>query len=85
MGYTIVIGRDPAGAQIILRERDEKHVSGRHAEISLRDGKAFVRDLGSRNGTRLNYRPVLDEEPLVVGDKLEVGSNVTVLEVVRFG
>ena len=69
----------------MLREKDEKHVSGRHAEIALREGKAFVRDLGSRNGCRLNYQPLTDEQPLAVGDRLELGSNETVLVVERIG
>lgn len=84
-GYTIIIGRDPGAAQICLRGGDEKHVSGRHVEVSLRDGKAFVRDLGSRNGTRLNYQQLTDEQPLEVGDLLQLGSSDTTLTVVRLG
>ena len=79
-GYTIVLGRDPAGAQVLIRTDEEKHVSGRHAEIQFRtDGVAVVRDLGSRNGTWVNDRPVKDELPLRKGDRLVLGLADTTL------
>ncbi|MEK6768093.1 MAG: FHA domain-containing protein, partial [Gemmatimonadota bacterium] len=54
-GYTVVLGRDPEAAQIVVRSDDQKHVSGRHAEIQFRsDGRVVLRDLGSRNGTYVN-------------------------------
>ncbi len=81
-GYTIVIGRDPAAAQIVIRADDEKHVSGRHTEIQFRsDGRIVVRDLGSRNGTWLNDRPLKGEAPLSVGDRLLLGNAPTELVV----
>lgn len=81
-GYSIVIGRDPAAAQLVIRAEDEKHVSGRHTEIQFHsDGTAVVRDLGSRNGTWLNDRPVKGETPLRVGDRLLLGNAKTVLVV----
>ncbi|MGA2382550.1 MAG: FHA domain-containing protein [Gemmatimonadales bacterium] len=81
-GYTIVIGRDPASAQILIRADDEKHVSGRHTEIQFySDGRVVVRDLGSRNGTWLNDRPLKDDAPLNVGDRLLLGNAPTELVV----
>ena len=81
-GYSIVIGRDPEAAQIVLRADDERHVSGRHVEIAVRsDGRVVVRDLGSRNGTWLNDKPLKSEAPLKVGDKLVLGNAPTVLVV----
>jgi len=81
-GYTIVIGRDPAAAQILIRADDEKHVSGRHTEIQFySDGRIVVRDLGSRNGTWLNDRPLKGEAPLNVGDRLLLGNAPTELVV----
>lgn len=79
-GYTIVLGRDPGGAQIVFRGDDEKHVSGRHAEIQFRtDGVAVIRDLGSSNGTWLNDRPVKSELPIKRGDRLVLGAAGTTL------
>jgi len=81
-GYTIVIGRDPAAAQIVIRSEEEKHVSGRHTEIQFRsDGSVVVRDLGSKNGTWLNDRPLKDDAPLRIGDRLLLGNAPTVLVV----
>jgi pSer/pThr/pTyr-binding forkhead associated (FHA) protein len=81
-GYTIVIGRDPALSQIVLRAEDEKHVSGRHTEIQFHaDGSVVVRDLGSRNGTWLNDHPLKGDAPLKAGDRLLLGNAPTVLVV----
>ena len=49
-------------------------VSGRHAEIFTRNGKLFVRDLGSTNGTFLNGERVTDEAPLTSGAWLQFAS-----------
>jgi pSer/pThr/pTyr-binding forkhead associated (FHA) protein len=62
---TVIIGRDITGAAFPLlgesvtlgRERgeinfpDDGYVSGLHARVSLRDGRVFLADLGSSNGT----------------------------------
>jgi pSer/pThr/pTyr-binding forkhead associated (FHA) protein len=81
-GYTVTIGRDPAAAQIVIRADEEKHVSGRHAEIQFRaDGTVVVRDLESRNGTWLNDKRLKGEIPLKVGDRLLLGNAPTVLVV----
>jgi ABC transport system ATP-binding/permease protein len=81
-GRSIVIGRDPSATQILIRSDDERHVSGRHAEVRfLDDGRVVVRDLGSTNGTWLNDIPVRAEAPLAVGDKLVLGNAPTVLVV----
>ncbi len=79
-GYTIIIGRDPKAAQVVIRSDEEKHVSGRHAEIQFHsDGAIVVRDLGSRNGTWVNDRRVIGDVPLQKGDKLLLGNAPTVL------
>ena len=79
-GYTLVIGRDPAAAQVVIRADDERHVSGRHAEIQFRtDGAVVVRDLESRNGTWLNDKRIKGDAPLKTGDRLLLGNAPTVL------
>ncbi len=85
-GYTIVLGRDPAAAQILVRSDTEKHVSGAHAEIQFRsDGSVKLRDLGSRNGTWLNNAPVESEVPIHAGDLLVLGAAATTLVALRLG
>ncbi len=81
-GYTIVIGRNPEESQVLIRTDEEKHVSGRHAEIVFQAGKSpIVRDLESSNGTWLNDRRLRSDMPLAVGDKLVLGAAATTLVV----
>src|SRR6266567_560343 len=47
-------------------------VSGRHSELSFRDGDWWVRDLGSKNGTWVNGTKC-DEQRVVPNDVLAIG------------
>ncbi len=49
-------------------------VSRRHCELFDSDGKLIVRDLGSSNGTFVNGKRVMGQQPLKVGDELTVGA-----------
>ena len=51
---------------------DDVTVSRRHAEFQRRDGKFFVRDVGSLNGTYVNRQRV-EESELANGDELQIG------------
>jgi DNA-binding NtrC family response regulator len=54
----------------------DPRMSRRHAEIG-RDGERWViRDLGSRNSTRVNGRPVTDVQPLTSGDLIRLGDTL---------
>ena len=48
-------------------------VSKEHAELTLDSGRWFIRDLGSRNGTRVNGKEATSPLPLAAGDQLEIG------------
>ena len=48
-------------------------VSKEHAEISRQGDRWFLRDLGSRNGTRVNGVEARAALPIVAGDRVEVG------------
>jgi CheY-like chemotaxis protein len=48
-------------------------VSRRHCGFFLREGRVWVEDLGSLNGTHLNRVPVEEARPLHGGDQLGVG------------
>ncbi len=64
-----VVGRDP---DCDLPFKDQS-ISRRHAELDFEDGPLRVRDLGSRNGLRVNGVP-RSEAVLEHGDTLEIGS-----------
>ncbi|UCC31724.1 MAG: FHA domain-containing protein [Phycisphaerales bacterium] len=55
-------------------------VSRHHAEISLEEDGAVLKDLGASNGTYLNNRRV-DEEDLEPGDQIMVGPVVFTVQI----
>ncbi len=84
---TVIIGRDVTGAAFPLlgesvtlgRERgeinfpDDGYVSGLHARVTLRDGRVFLADLGSSNGTFIKVngeRPVGHDSYVLLGQQL---------------
>jgi predicted component of type VI protein secretion system len=64
-----VIGRDP---QCHLRPASAL-ISKRHCALLVRDGKVFLRDFDSTNGTFLNDGPVKGEVEVNHDDRLKVG------------
>lgn len=60
------------------------HLSRRHARIFMEEGGLYVADLGSRNGTRLNDKPV-EFRPvrLLPGDRLSFASQLDYEVVIR--
>jgi len=84
---TVIIGRDITGAAFPLlgdsctlgRERgdinfpDDGYVSGLHARVALREGRVFLADLGSSNGTFIKVngeRAVGHESYVLLGQQL---------------
>jgi pSer/pThr/pTyr-binding forkhead associated (FHA) protein len=59
-------------------------VSRQHTEIFEKDGKLFVKDLGSLNGTFLNNKRLVAEQPLEPNQLLTLG-NVTFRAVYEIG
>jgi pSer/pThr/pTyr-binding forkhead associated (FHA) protein len=64
------IGRDPGLAVSLPYETS---VSRHHARITVRGACAFLDDLGSTNGTRINGDPLFSERELAEGDVISVG------------
>src|SRR3954453_21117558 len=64
-----LVGRDP---QCHLRPASAL-ISKRHCALIQRDGKAFVRDFGSTNGTYVNDERVEGERELKNEDRLKIG------------
>jgi pSer/pThr/pTyr-binding forkhead associated (FHA) protein len=67
--FPFLIGRDPACQ---LRPGSGL-VSGRHCALLVREGRLFVRDLNSTNGTLLDGVALRDERQLKGGERIEVG------------
>ena len=59
---------------------EDTYVSQMHARVFAADGRLYVEDLGSTNGTYLNRSKVTGRLLLAAGDQIQVGS--TVLEFV---
>src|SRR5262245_2375103 len=64
-----LVGRDP---QCHLRPASPL-ISKRHCALIQRDGKVFVRDFGSTNGTYVNDERVEGERELRNDDQLKIG------------
>jgi len=78
----LTIGRDfpeHCGAEI----EEFSNVSRRHAQIRHRDGRLFVEDQASTNGTTVNGRPIAPYQPqqVVDGDVIGFGSRLRVVVV----
>ena len=63
-----VIGREGPGVNIAMV--NDQSVSGRHAQVRREDGKFFLEDLKSRNGTYIN---LLGPHELKSGDVVQAG------------
>lgn len=75
----ITIGRDDNVAQACIPL--DRYISRKHAQLSVDDGRIVLRDLKSRNGTRLGGKSVENDADLEVGTPFVVGR--TVLRVTR--
>jgi pSer/pThr/pTyr-binding forkhead associated (FHA) protein len=73
----VTVGR-ASGCQVALTDPT---VSQLHARVFRRDGKLYVEDLGSSNGTFVNRKKVSAAVAIRRGDRLAVGG--TVLEVTK--
>lgn len=67
-----VFGRDDGDVRL-----DDPSVSSRHFQLDVVGNEFFVRDLNSRNGTRLNGHDVRYSE-LLPGDELQVGESILI-------
>jgi FHA domain len=76
----LVVGRHPALCDRVI---DDPSVSRRHMRIGMAEGKPYVEDLNSLNGTLLDGEevPQFQPVPLTAGQELTLGR--VVLEVRR--
>ncbi len=78
VGSEVILGRGP-DCHITI---EDPLISRRHACISVREDRAFVSDLGSRNGVRVNGRPIAGEVELGDGDRVRLGTQELLLSAV---
>jgi pSer/pThr/pTyr-binding forkhead associated (FHA) protein len=71
------VGRAPGCAIVLAGD----YVSAHHARLFERDGRVWVEDLGSTNGTLLNGRRVRRPAAMRAGDRLRIGDVVLGLRV----
>lgn len=69
---TTNLGREPFN-DIVLNLPE---LSRRHARIIMREGRHFLEDLNSTNGTTLNGRRVTETEALQDGDEIDLAESV---------
>ncbi|HET7293560.1 MAG TPA: FHA domain-containing protein [Vicinamibacteria bacterium] len=67
----VVLGRDPAGADVVFGPAD-RHVSRRHASITVAERVLTLRDLDSSTGTFIDGEDIVEAE-LHDGDVIELG------------
>lgn len=77
--FPLTLGRE-AGSSVVLRDSG---ISRAHAEIHCRDGRFWLRDLGSKNGTRLAGLRLDGEVPLDGEGALEIGDRCALRFAVR--
>ncbi len=75
-GDRVTIGRGPENTIQVI----DRRTSRAHASLARTEGGWRVRDLGSRNGTLINDRPIRGEELIRSGDRLLIGETLFVLE-----
>ncbi len=72
----ISIGRGPDNIIQVI----DSHMSRNHSLVIYNEGYWFARDLGSKNGTLVNNKPIPRDHKLEHGDKLMIGETVFVFE-----
>jgi len=67
----LTVGRRES-CDIVLRFAN---VSGKHCELAVEDGYWFVKDLGSRNGTKVNGLRITKRKRLDPGDSITIAKH----------
>lgn len=60
---------------------DDRYASSLHARVFSREGRFYVEDMNSTNGTLLNGASLSGEAELIDGDTVQIGDTVFRLEV----
>lgn len=68
----VLVGRSPECTLVL----SDDYASSRHARLFPQDGRWWVEDLGSTNGTQVGDAQVSEPTPLDVGSRVQVGRSV---------
>ena len=63
------LGRSASNAIVV----DDEYASALHATIVLEDGRWWIEDRESRNGTQLNDQSIVQRTALADGDEISIG------------
>lgn len=92
--YCLLVVEGPdSGARFLLPDREpqligrsteavplhDESVSRRHAELTPDEGRWWIRDLESSNGTWVNDHAIEDRTPLAPGDRIRCGDTILIL------
>lgn len=69
----VKIGRDPLECHIVFDQGEWPMVSRRHAEFRQREGRFLLVDTGSRFGTYIGGKRIIDPSEVRVGDRVQFG------------
>jgi serine phosphatase RsbU (regulator of sigma subunit) len=67
---SITLGRGPGNDMVV----EDLSISRNHARMTWKDGRAFLEDLGSRNGVVVNGLRLTGPHPVVPGDQVLLGN-----------
>jgi len=67
----VTVGRETGNAIVMS---DDSTASRRHARIIRQDGKFFIQDEGSANGTVVNGVRISSQTQISTGDEIQIGS-----------
>jgi ABC-type multidrug transport system ATPase subunit/predicted component of type VI protein secretion system len=79
-GDSLTVGRDPSNDVVL----DDPNVSRFHAMVTRDGGRVELRDLGSRNGTRLDHEFISTRATIRAGSEIGVGPFRLVFDGTRF-
>lgn len=79
LGNSAVIGRKQEACDVTIGY--DRSVSGRHCKITVRDGRFFISDLQSSNGTFVGGSRVVGEAEIVQGSVIRMGKTEVRFEV----
>src|SRR5262249_25862582 len=66
---SVTLGRHRSNTMVL----QDKHASRQHAEVFPSNGRWFIRDCNTLNGTRINGKRITEPQPLTDGEEIGIG------------